>query len=357
MLEKLEKVETRYEEVQLRLCDPEIVTDQAQYKKLMQEAKRLAPIVEKYRQFKAARDTFQEAKALLDAGGLDKEFHDMVFEELEQARAEMERTQEELKVLLLPRDPNDEKNVIVEIRGGAGGEEAALFAGSLLRMYSMYAEAKGWKAEILSANETELGGFKEVSFMIEGEGAYSRLKFESGVHRVQRVPETESQGRIHTSTVTVAVLPEAEEVDVVIDEKDIRIDVMRASGNGGQCVNTTDSAVRLTHYPTGIVIYSQTEKSQLQNKEKAFRLLRSKLYELELEKQQSAEAEARRSQIGTGDRSEKIRTYNFPQGRVTEHRIKLTLYKIDNIMNGDLDEIIDSLIAADQAAKLANMNE
>ena len=252
MLEKLEKVETRYEEVQLRLCDPEIVTDQAQYKKLMQEAKRLAPIVEKYRQFKAARDTFQEAKALLDAGGLDKEFHDMVFEELEQARAEMERTQEELKVLLLPRDPNDEKNVIVEIRGGAGGEEAALFAGSLLRMYSMYAEAKGWKAEILSANETELGGFKEVSFMIEGEGAYSRLKFESGVHRVQRVPETESQGRIHTSTVTVAVLPEAEEVDVEINPADLQIDTYRSGGAGGQHVNKTESAIRITHLPTAV---------------------------------------------------------------------------------------------------------
>ena len=269
----------------------------------------------------------------------------------------IEELEHELKILLLPKDPNDDKNIMVEIRAGAGGDESALFAAEVYRMYVHYAESRHWKTEMISFSENGIGGFKEVVFMVSGQGVYSRMKYESGVHRVQRVPETESGGRIHTSTITVAVMPEAEEVDVVIDEKDIRIDVMRASGNGGQCVNTTDSAVRLTHYPTGIVIYSQTEKSQLQNKEKAFRLLRSKLYELELEKQQSAEAEARRSQIGTGDRSEKIRTYNFPQGRVTEHRIKLTLYKIDNIMNGDLDEIIDSLIAADQAAKLANMNE
>ena len=352
MLEKLEKVETRYEEVQLRLCDPEIVTDQAQYKKLMQEAKRLAPIVEKYRQFKAARDTFQEAKALLDAGGLDTEFHDMVFEELEQARAEMERTQEELKVLLLPRDPNDEKNVIVEIRGGAGGEEAALFAGSLLRMYSMYAEAKGWKAEILSANETELGGFKEVSFMIEGEGAYSRLKFESGVHRVQRVPETESQGRIHTSTVTVAVLPEAEEVDVEINPADLQIDTYRSGGAGGQHVNKTESAIRITHLPTGTVVECQDERSQYKNKDRAMKILRSRILEAEREKQHEAIAGERRAQVGTGDRSERIRTYNFPQGRVSDHRIGLTLYKIEQIMNGALDEVIDALITADTAEKL-----
>ena len=262
--------------------------------------------------------------------------------------------EQELKILLLPKDPNDDKNVIVEIRAGAGGDEAALFAAEVYRMYLHYAESRRWRTEMISLNENGIGGFKECVFMITGQGAYSRMKYESGVHRVQRVPETESGGRIHTSTITVAVMPD---VDVVIDEKDIRIDVMRASGNGGQCVNTTDSAVRLTHYPTGIVIYSQTEKSQLQNKEKAFRLLRSKLYELELEKQQSAEAEARRSQIGTGDRSEKIRTYNFPQGRVTDHRIKLTLHKLDTILNGDLDEVIDSLIAADQSAKLANMNE
>ena len=265
--------------------------------------------------------------------------------------------EQELKILLLPKDPNDEKNVIVEIRAGAGGDEAALFASELYRMYVRFAERNRWKTELVSVSENGIGGFKEVVFMITGQGAYSKMKYESGVHRVQRVPETESGGRIHTSTATVAVMPEAEDVDVVIDDKDIRIDVMRASGNGGQCVNTTDSAVRLTHIPTGIVIYSQTEKSQLQNKEKAFRLLRSKLYDLELERRQNEEAAERRSQIGTGDRSEKIRTYNFPQGRVTEHRIKLTLYKIDSIMDGDLYEIIDSLIAADQAAKLAKMNE
>mgnify|MGYP000785160219 FL=1 len=276
----------------------------------------------------------------------------MVFEELEQARAEMERTQEELKVLLLPRDPNDEKNVIVEIRGGAGGEEAALFAGSLLRMYSMYAEAKGWKAEILSANETELGGFKEVSFMIEGEGAYSRLKFESGVHRVQRVPETESQGRIHTSTVTVAVLPEAEEVDVEINPADLQIDTYRSGGAGGQHVNKTESAIRITHLPTGTVVECQDERSQYKNKDRAMKILRSRILEAEREKQHEAIAGERRAQVGTGDRSERIRTYNFPQGRVSDHRIGLTLYKIEQIMNGALDEVIDALITADTAEKL-----
>ena len=278
-------------------------------------------------------------------------------EELADAKKRIEELEQELKILLLPKDPNDEKNVMVEIRAGAGGDEAALFASELYRMYVRYAERKRWKTEIVSLNENGIGGFKEVVFMVTGQGAYSKLKYESGVHRVQRVPETESGGRIHTSTATVAVMPEAEEFDIEIDMNDCRIDVMRASGNGGQCVNTTDSAVRLTHMPTGIVIYSQTEKSQLQNKEKAFRLLRSKLYDLELERRQSEESEARRSQIGTGDRSEKIRTYNFPQGRVTEHRIKLTLYKIDSVMDGELDELIDSLIAADQAAKLAKLNE
>ena len=287
----------------------------------------------------------------------DEEMREMLKEELSDAKKRVEELEHELKILLLPKDPNDSKNVIVEIRGGAGGDEAALFAAEIYRMYVKYAESRRWKTEMLSLNENGIGGFKEVTFMIKGEGAYSRLKYESGVHRVQRVPETESGGRIHTSTATVAIMPEAEEFDVVIDDKDIRIDVMRASGNGGQCVNTTDSAVRLTHIPTGIVIYSQTEKSQLQNKEKAFRLLRSKLYDMELERRQNEEAAERRSQIGTGDRSEKIRTYNFPQGRVTDHRIKLTLYKIDAIMDGDIQELIDSLIAADQAAKLAKMNE
>lgn len=281
----------------------------------------------------------------------------MVFEELEQARADMERTQEELKVLLLPRDPNDDKNVIVEIRGGAGGEEAALFAGSLLRMYSMYAEAKGWKAEILSANETELGGFKEVSFMIEGEGAYSRLKFESGVHRVQRVPETESQGRIHTSTVTVAVLPEAEEVDVEINPADLQIDTYRSGGAGGQHVNKTESAIRITHLPTGTVVECQDERSQYKNKDRAMKILRSRILEAEREKQHEAIAGERRAQVGTGDRSERIRTYNFPQGRVSDHRIGLTLYKIEQIMNGALDEVIDALITADTAEKLKAEND
>ena len=277
--------------------------------------------------------------------------------ELNDNKKRVEELEQELKILLLPKDPNDEKNVIVEIRAGAGGDEAALFAAEIYRMYMHYAESQRWKVELVECEEIGIGGMKNVTFMIDGKGAYSKMKYESGVHRVQRVPETESGGRIHTSTITVAVMPEAEDVDIQIDEKDIRIDVMRASGNGGQCVNTTDSAVRLTHYPTGIVIYSQTEKSQLQNKDKAFALLRAKLYDLECQKRHDAEAEARKSQIGTGDRSEKIRTYNFPQGRVTDHRIGLTLYKLDKIMNGDIQEIIDACIAADQAAKLANMNE
>ena len=278
-------------------------------------------------------------------------------EELKENQQSQQNLEEQLKVLLIPKDPNDDKNVVVEIRAGAGGDEAALFAAEIYRMYLHYAESKRWKVELVECEEIGIGGMKNVTFMIDGQGAYSMMKYESGVHRVQRVPETESGGRIHTSTITVAVMPEAEDVDVHIDEKDIRIDVMRASGNGGQCVNTTDSAVRLTHYPTGIVIYSQTEKSQLQNKEKAFALLRAKLYDLECQKQHDAEAEARKSQIGTGDRSEKIRTYNFPQGRVTDHRIGLTLYKLDKIMNGDIQEIIDACIAADQAKKLANMDE
>ena len=287
----------------------------------------------------------------------DEDLKELAKEELNEAKANVAELEDKLKILLLPKDPNDDKNVIVEIRAGAGGEEAALFAAEIYRMYVHYAESRRWKVETLEADETGIGGMKSVDFMVTGAGAYSVLKYESGVHRVQRVPETESQGRIQTSTCTVAVMPEAEDVDIQIDEKDIRIDVMRASGNGGQCVNTTDSAVRLTHYPTGIVIYSHTEKSQLQNKEKAFALLRSKLYDLELQKKQDAESEARRSQIGTGDRSEKIRTYNFPQGRVTDHRINLPLYKLDKIRNGDIQEIIDACIAADQAAKLSRMSE
>ena len=356
MFDKLEDLLIRYEEIMSTLQEPDVANDQNRFRKLMKEENDLQPIVKAFKEYKQAKQDIEDSLAMLEIES-DEDMREMLKEELSDAKKRVEELEDQMKILLLPKDPNDDKNVIVEIRAGAGGDEAALFAAELYRMYVHYAESRRWRVETMSADETGIGGMKEVNFMITGQGAYSRLKYESGVHRVQRVPETESGGRIHTSTATVAVMPEAEEVDVVIDEKDIRIDVMRASGNGGQCVNTTDSAVRLTHYPTGIVIYSQTEKSQLQNKEKAFRLLRSKLYELELEKQQSAEAEARRSQIGTGDRSEKIRTYNFPQGRVTEHRIKLTLYKIDNVMNGDIDEIIDSLIAADQAAKLANMNE
>ena len=293
---------------------------------------------------------------MLDAES-DEEMRELLKEELNDAKKRIEELEDHLKILLLPKDPNDDKNVIVEIRAGAGGDEAALFAAELYRMYVHYAEGRRWKVETMEMDDTGIGGMKSVNFMVSGNGAYSILKYESGVHRVQRVPETESGGRIHTSTVSVAVMPEAEEVDVQIDEKDIRIDVMRASGNGGQCVNTTDSAVRLTHYPTGIVVYSQTEKSQLQNKAKAFALLRAKLYDIEQQKAHDAEAELRKSQIGTGDRSEKIRTYNFPQGRVTDHRINLTIYKLDKVMNGDIQEIIDACIAADQAAKLAKMNE
>ena len=333
-----------------------MANDANRFKKLMKEQSDLTPLVEAYREYKKNKQAIEDALAMLDEES-DEDLKELAKEELNEAKANVAELEDKLKILLLPKDPNDDKNVIVEIRAGAGGEEAALFAAEIYRMYVHYAESRRWKVETLEADETGIGGMKSVDFMVTGAGAYSVLKYESGVHRVQRVPETESQGRIQTSTCTVAVMPEAEDVDIQIDEKDIRIDVMRASGNGGQCVNTTDSAVRLTHYPTGIVIYSQTEKSQLQNKEKAFALLRSKLYDLELQKQQDAESEARRSQIGTGDRSEKIRTYNFPQGRVTDHRINLTLYKLDKIMNGDIQEIIDACIAADQAAKLSRMSE
>ena len=356
MFDRLDDMLRHYEELMLELNNPSVAEDQRKFRKLMKEQADLAPIVDAYKQYKQAKQDVEDSLALLDEES-DEEMKELAKEELADAKKRIEELEQELKILLLPKDPNDEKNVIVEIRAGAGGDEAALFASELYRMYVHYAESQHWKTEMINVSESGIGGMKEVEFMITGHGAYSKLKYESGVHRVQRVPETESGGRIHTSTATVAIMPEAEEFDVVIDDKDIRIDVMRASGNGGQCVNTTDSAVRLTHIPTGIVIYSQTEKSQLQNKEKAFRLLRSKLYDMELERRQNEEAAERRSQIGTGDRSEKIRTYNFPQGRVTEHRIKLTLYKIDSIMDGDLDEIIDSLIAADQAAKLAKMNE
>ena len=356
MFDRLDDMLRHYEELMLELNNPSVAEDQRKFRKLMKEQADLAPIVDAYKQYKQAKQDVEDSLALLDEES-DEEMKELAKEELADAKKRIEELEQELKILLLPKDPNDEKNVIVEIRAGAGGDEAALFASELYRMYVHYAESQHWKTEMINVSESGMGGMKEVEFMITGHGAYSKLKYESGVHRVQRVPETESGGRIHTSTATVAIMPEAEEFDVVIDDKDIRIDVMRASGNGGQCVNTTDSAVRLTHIPTGIVIYSQTEKSQLQNKEKAFRLLRSKLYDMELERRQNEEAAERRSQIGTGDRSEKIRTYNFPQGRVTDHRIKLTLYKIDAIMDGDIQELIDSLIAADQAAKLAKMNE
>ena len=356
MFDKLEDLLIRYEEIMGELQEPDVVNDQSRFRKLMKEQNDLTPIVEAYKEYKNCKQNIEDSLFLLEEES-DEEMKELAKEELNESKKRVEELEQELKILLLPKDPNDDKNVIVEIRAGAGGDEAALFAAEIYRMYVHYADSRRWKTEMISLNENGIGGFKEVVFMITGQGAYSRMKYESGVHRVQRVPETESGGRIHTSTITVAVMPEAEEVDVVIDEKDIRIDVMRASGNGGQCVNTTDSAVRLTHYPTGIVIYSQTEKSQLQNKDKAFALLRAKLYDLECQKRHDAEAEARKSQIGTGDRSEKIRTYNFPQGRVTDHRIGLTLYKLDKIMNGDIQEIIDACIAADQAAKLANMNE
>ncbi len=356
MFDKLEDLLIRYEELMSELQEPDVANDPNRFRKLMKEQSDLAPIVEAYREYKKCNQSIEDSLTMLNEES-DEELREMAKEELNESKSRVAELEDELKILLLPKDPNDDKNVIVEIRAGAGGDESALFAAEVYRMYVHYAESQRWKVETLEVEEIGIGGMKSVNFMVTGQGAYSKLKYESGVHRVQRVPETESAGRIHTSTITVAVMPEAEEVDVQIDDKDIRIDVMRASGNGGQCVNTTDSAVRLTHYPTGIVIYSQTEKSQLQNKEKAFALLRAKLYDLELQKQQDAESAMRKSQIGTGDRSEKIRTYNFPQGRVTDHRINLTLYKLDKIMNGDIQEIIDACIAADQAEKLAKMNE
>ena len=356
MFDKLEDLLHHYEELMNTLSEPDVANDPARFKKLMKEQSDLAPIVEACTEYKKCKQNIEDSLMMLEEES-DEEMRELAKEELNDSKARLEELENELKILLLPKDPNDDKNVIVEIRAGAGGEEAALFAAEIYRMYVHYAESRRWKVQTLEADETGIGGMKSVDFMVTGQGAYSVLKYESGVHRVQRVPETESQGRIQTSTCSVAVMPEAEDVEIEIDEKDIRIDVMRASGNGGQCVNTTDSAVRLTHYPTGIVIYSQTEKSQLQNKDKAFALVSAKLYDLELQKKQDAESEMRRSQIGTGDRAEKIRTYNFPQGRVTDHRINLTLYKLDKIMNGDIQEIIDACIAADQAKKLANMNE
>lgn len=356
MFDRLEDLLRRYEEIMNELNEPSVTANQDRFRSLMKEQSDLTPLVEAYKEYKKVKQDAEDSMIMLESES-DEEMRELLKEENSEAKRRIQELEQEMKILLLPKDPNDDKNVVVEIRAGAGGDEAALFAAEMYRLYVKYAERNRWKVELVGADEIGIGGMKEVSFMINGKGAYSRLKYESGVHRVQRVPETESGGRIHTSTITVAVMPEVEDVDVVIDDKDIRIDVMRASGNGGQCVNTTDSAVRLTHYPTGIVVYSQTEKSQLQNKAKAFALLSAKLYDIEQQKAHDAEAELRRSQIGTGDRSEKIRTYNFPQGRVTDHRIKLTLYKIDDIMNGDIDELLDSLIAADQSAKLARMNE
>lgn len=356
MFDRLEDLVRRYEEITNELTEPSVVNDQNRFRKLMKEQSDIQPLVDAYIEYKKCHEVIEDSLMMLEEES-DEEMREMLKEELSDAKKRVAELEQHMKILLLPKDPNDDKNVIVEIRAGAGGDEAALFAAEIYRMYAHYAESKRWRVEVMEADEIGIGGMKSVTFMVTGQGAYSVMKYESGVHRVQRVPETESGGRIHTSTITVAVMPEAEEVDVQIDEKDIRIDVMRASGNGGQCVNTTDSAVRLTHYPTGIVVYSQTEKSQLQNKAKAFALLRAKLYDIECQKAHDAEAEARRSQIGTGDRSEKIRTYNFPQGRVTDHRINLTLYKLDKIMDGDIQEIIDACIAADQAAKLANLQE
>lgn len=348
MFQKLEDVEKRYEELNKKISDPDVIANQNEWKKLMKEHADIVDVVEKYREYKKVKQDFEDAKVMLD----DKELRELAEMEMESAKEKLPKIEEELKILLIPKDPNDDKNVICEIRAGAGGDEAALFAGTLFRMYSMYAESKHWKIDIMNENETGLGGYKEITFMVTGKGAYSRLKFESGVHRVQRVPDTESSGRIHTSTATVAVLPEVEDVEIEINPADIKMDVYRASGAGGQHVNKTSSAVRLTHVPTGIVAECQTERSQVQNREYAMRLLKSRLYEIEQREQEEKLAKERKSQVGTGDRSEKIRTYNYPQGRITDHRIGLSIYQMENFLNGDLDEMVDSLIATDRAEKL-----
>lgn len=353
MLDKLAALEERFELIAGKISDPEVIADQDAWRKYCKEHSDLTPIVEKYRELKSAQKTVEDDREMLESPQ-DKEFEEMIRDEMTEAQSAIERVTDELKILLLPKDPNDDKNVIMEIRGGTGGEEAALFAADLMRMYTMYAETQRWKIDILNSNPTDIGGYKEICFSVEGQGAYSRLKFESGVHRVQRVPETESGGRIHTSAVTVAVLPEAEEVEVEINQNDLRIDVFRAGGPGGQCVNTTDSAVRITHIPTGIVVSCQDEKSQHKNKDKAMKILRSRIYEIMEEQRHKEIADERKSQVGSGDRSERIRTYNYPQSRVTDHRINLTLYKLEQVLNGSLDEIIDALVTADQAAKLAN---
>ena len=352
MFDKLGATESRFEEINLRLMDPTVVSDPKKYAELMKEYKNLTPLVEKYRQYKQAKNDLEEAEMLLEEGGLDKDFKELITEQLVENKKLVEEYSAELKILLLPKDPNDDKNVIVEIRGGAGGEESALFANSLYRMYSMYADSQGWRTEVLSSNPTELGGYKEISFNINGDSAYSKMKFESGVHRGQSVPETETQGRIHTSTVTVAVLPEVDEIEFDINPTDLKIDVFRSSGAGGQHVNKTESAIRITHLPTGTVVECQDERSQHKNKDKAMKILRSRIYENMLAEQNAAVAADRKLQVGTGDRSERIRTYNYPQGRMTDHRIGLTLYKLESILNGDLNELFDALITFDQAEKL-----
>ena len=354
MFDKLDFITDKYNELSAIVSDPEVIANQAVWQKHVKEMGEMEPIVKKYQEYRKVKEGIEEAKMLLDEAGSDEEMKELAKMELSELEDQVEPLEEELKVLLLPKDPNDEKNVILEVRAGTGGDEAALFAADLLRMYTMYAENRRWKTELIEANETGIGGIKEAVMMIKGKGAYSRLKYESGAHRVQRVPETESSGRIHTSAATVAVLPEVDDVEIEIDPNDVRVDVYRASGNGGQCVNTTDSAVRLTHEPTGLVVTCQDEKSQIKNKDKAFKVLKARLYDLEMQKQQEKIAGERRSQVGTGDRSERIRTYNFPQGRISDHRSGVTLYKLDNFLNGDLDEIIDGLITMDQAEKMKN---
>lgn len=357
MFEKLKTTEEKFEEISRRLSDPGVISDNGLYAGLMKEYKSLAPVVEKYREYLSCEREIEDSRAILEESNIEKELKELAAEEMENARQQLESVSEELKLLLIPKDPNDEKNVIIEIRGGAGGDEASLFANSLFRMYSMYAESHKWKIDILNANATELGGYKEISFSIEGEGAYSRFKYESGVHRVQRVPETESQGRIHTSTVTVAVLAEADEVELEINPADLKIDVFRASGAGGQHINKTESAVRITHIPTGTVVECQDERSQHKNKDKAMKILRSRLQDRLTAEQNDKIASDRKSQVGTGSRSERIRTYNFPESRVTDHRIGLTIYKLESFLNGSIDEIVDALATADRAAKLAGNNE
>lgn len=357
MLDKLRMADARYDEINNKLTDPSVISDNELYKSLMKEYKSLTPLIETYRAYQKAQRNYEDAKDTLEIAGSDEELREMAQEEFSASKEQMEDLEKELKILLLPKDPDDDKNVIVEIRGGAGGDEAALFANSLFRMYTMYAQSQGWKIDVINSNPTELGGYKEVSFSIEGEGAYAKMKYESGVHRVQRVPETESQGRIHTSTITVAVLPEVEEVDVDINPADLTIQTYRSSGAGGQHINKTESAIRIIHNPSGVVVECQEERSQFKNREKAMKMLYSKLYEAKLTERDSQIAEERRIQVGTGDRSERIRTYNYPQSRVTDHRIGLTLYKLDNIMNGDCDEIFEALRIADQTAKLLNQKD